>query len=86
VEDNGRMIRIYDKGTNAEIGRITEEQLRFLQDQLEEESSTDNDYYINHATLTAFRQRGADRTLLTLLHAALGTRPDMDIRWEREED
>ena len=86
LEGEGTMIRLYDKATNEEIGTLTEEQFQFLQDQLEEESSVDTDYYINHATLTAFRERGADRALLGLLGAALGTRKDMDIRWEREEE
>jgi hypothetical protein len=34
------MIQLYDKDTNERIGSITEDNLRFLVDQLEEESGT----------------------------------------------
>ena len=77
------MIRIYDADDGRKLGTITDEQLTFLIDQLEEESSTDTDYYINTATLDMFETAGADPGLLTLLRQALGKRREMDIRWER---
>lgn len=75
------MVTLVDAQTNAQIGTITDAQLAFLTAQLEEESSTDTDYYINLDTLDLFVQRGADPELITLLRNALGSRPDMDIRW-----
>src|SRR5207249_4463765 len=50
------MIQLYDKETGASLGAITEEQLQFLADQLEEESPQDQDYYINEPTLDASRR------------------------------
>ncbi len=50
------MIRLYDKGSGAELGSITQEQLQFLADQLEEESIEDRDYYINRSTIDYFRR------------------------------
>ena len=41
------MIQLHDKDTGVWINNITEEDLQFLSDQLEEESSDDQDYYIN---------------------------------------
>jgi len=41
------MPKLYNATTGAELGEITDEQLEFLQDQLEEESAEDQDYYIN---------------------------------------
>lgn len=76
------MIKLYDAQTGAPIGEITQAQLDFLIGQLEEESTTDTDYYINVDTLDYFAQQGADATLITLLRNALAGRPDMDIRWE----
>ena len=77
------MIRVRDKDTGEELGTISEEQLRFLADQLEEEFSEDNDYYIDASLLQLFEQRGADSDLLTLLKTALGSREGVEIQWSR---
>ena len=79
------MIELFDTETDASLGAISETQLQFLIDQLEEESPGDTDYYINQATLDMFEERGADPSLVTLLRNALGAREDMEIRWERKE-
>jgi processive 1,2-diacylglycerol beta-glucosyltransferase len=80
-EEDMPMIQLHDKETGAFVGTITEAQLQFLIDQLEEESTEDRDYYINQATLDLFEQRGADADLLALLRQALGTREDIEIAW-----
>ena len=77
------MIRLYDNETGASLGEITEEQLRVLVDQLEEESTEDNDYYLDRATLDLLEEEGADPSLMSVLRAALGSREDMEIRWSR---
>jgi len=77
------MVQLYDKDTGALLGSISEEQLEFLVDQLEEESIQDQDYYINSATLESFQENGADESLLRVLRQALGTREEMEIRWTR---
>ena len=61
------MIALHDKETGAFLGTITEAQLQFLIDQLEEESRKDRDYYINRDTLDLFQEQGMDHALLTLL-------------------
>jgi processive 1,2-diacylglycerol beta-glucosyltransferase len=76
------MIKLFHVQTNTEIGEITQTQLDFLTSQLEEESANDTDYYINADTLDYFAQQGAEPSLIALLRNALGSRPDMDIRWE----
>jgi hypothetical protein len=77
------MIHLFDDETGAPVGTITEDQLQYLTDQLEEESAEDTDYYINRDTLDIFEQDGADPALLRVLRTALGTREEMEIRWER---
>jgi len=77
------MIELRDKETGRPLGSITEDQLQFLIDQLEEESSTDTDYYLNAATLDMFADNGIDPQLLALLRGALGSREDMEIEWKR---
>lgn len=77
------MIRLYDNENGAELGAITEAQLRFLQSDLEEESLEDRDYYINQATVDWFESQNADAALVALLRQALGGREEMEIRWVR---
>ena len=78
------MIELRDKETRRIVGSITDEQLQFLIDQLEEESADDTDYYLNTATLDLFAQNGIDPQLLTLLREALGDREEMEIEWLRK--
>jgi hypothetical protein len=78
-----RVIKLFDADTDREIGTLTDAQLQFMIDQLEEESEDDHDYYINTATLDLFESAGADPALMALLRKALGDREEMDLRWER---
>lgn len=78
------MIILRDKDTNLRVGTISEAQLQFLIDQLEEESLNDRDYYINVETLEMFEKNGIDQDLLQLLKLAMGSRQEMELEWSRE--
>jgi hypothetical protein len=78
------MIILRDKDTNLRVGTISEAQLQFLIDHLEEESSNDRDYYINVETLDMFEKSGIDQDLLQLLKYAMGSRQEMELEWSRE--
>ncbi|HEU0074249.1 MAG TPA: galactosyldiacylglycerol synthase [Dehalococcoidia bacterium] len=65
----------------SQVGELSEEQLDFLVDNLEEEWPEDRDYYINRPMLDLLKQRGADATLVHLLTQALGDREEVDILW-----
>jgi processive 1,2-diacylglycerol beta-glucosyltransferase len=77
------MIEIRDKEDGRVIGSVSETQLQFLIDQLEEESPSDVDYYIQPETLDMFADQGIDPALLALLRTALGSREGMVIEWSR---
>jgi hypothetical protein len=77
------MVHLYDKDTGAHLGTITDEQLKFLQDQLEEESENDNDYYVNLPEIQMFEDNGADPALLEVLLRGLYGREEMEVRWKR---
>jgi len=77
------MIKLYDKNTQELIGEINEKQLQFLIDELVEEDSTDQDYYINRDQLDQLEKKGGDETLIRMLRDALGTKDDMDIIWTK---
>lgn len=77
------MIELHDAERGTRLGTIDDQQLKFLVDALEEESTTDTDYYINSDTIDMLEADGADAELLGLLRRALAGREGMDIRWSR---
>jgi processive 1,2-diacylglycerol beta-glucosyltransferase len=78
------MAKLYDNDTGALLGEITDEQLRFLTDQLEEEDEEDTDYYLNAATVEMLAKAGASNDLLDLLRRAMGEKGEVEIRWSRD--
>ena len=78
------MIKLYIKESDQEIGEITEAQLQFLMDNLEEESEEDFDYYINRTTLEMLERNGADADLLGKLRSAMADREDIEVEWFEE--
>jgi hypothetical protein len=77
------MVQLFDKQTGTPLGSITDEQLQFMMDRLEEESSRDDDYYLNHATVDFFESEGGDPAFIETLRRALGDREETEIRWMR---
>ena len=77
------MINLYDTKTGALLGNITEQQLEFLIDQLEEEYQEDQDYAFTNMTIDYLQGQGADLELVSLLRQALGDRDEVSIRWSR---
>jgi hypothetical protein len=77
------MVELRDAERDRQLGTITEHQLKFLIDALEEESTGDNDYYISADTIEMLETDGADADLTGLLRRALGSREGIDIRWSR---
>jgi hypothetical protein len=58
------MPKLYDNGTGDLIGEISDDQLQFLKDQLEEESLEDRDYAIEEMTLEYFEEQNGDPELI----------------------
>jgi hypothetical protein len=78
------MIELYNEETGALIGEITEDQLRFLVGELEEESLEDVDYYLSEATVDMMEADGADQALIGLLRQALDDHGEVDVLWKRK--
>ena len=76
------MIKLHDVESGALIGTITEEQLKVLVEQLEEESPEDRDYYIDADTIEMLAEAGAPAHLVEVLKSALGPTQDAEVRWE----
>jgi hypothetical protein len=78
------VIKIFNKQTNEFLGRISDADLEFLVDHLEEESIHDKDYYIRCETLEQFPQQGASAKLIDVLRGGLRDGAAIEIRWERD--
>ena len=77
-------ITLFDKDSDAEIGRISEDELQFLIDQLEEETLTDRDYFLNPTTLEFLKNNGASVALAKMLDDAIAGKEGVEIRWQRD--
>ncbi|MBV9848390.1 MAG: galactosyldiacylglycerol synthase [Armatimonadetes bacterium] len=77
-------MRLYNKQTGALLGEITPAQLQFLQEQMEEDSLDDHDYYINESELLDFEEAGADPALIGMLRQGLDENGELDIRWAED--
>ena len=75
------MINLNEKDTNRPLGQITEAQLQYLIDHLEEEGTEDQDYAVTPLLLEYFEGLGADPELIALLKDALGDREEIEIVW-----
>ena len=77
------MVKLYDKAGGNFLGEITDAECKFLIDQLEEESETDDDYYLDRDTLDFLKEKGMDEALTALLEGALGANDSVEIRYEK---
>ena len=75
--------RLYIEATNQVLGEVSDDELKVLFENLEEESTEDTDYYINLDTLDYLESRGADARLVQMLRQAIGGSDGVDIRWAR---
>jgi hypothetical protein len=75
-------IRLLDKNSGAYLGDITRDDLQLMIDQFEEESSRDQDYFIDAMTIDLLHDAGASEHLLKLLRDGVGTSEGIDVRWE----
>lgn len=76
---------ISDWQSGAPIGEISGADMRLLLEHLVRESRTDDDFYINQATLRMLAEHGASAPLLDVLRRALNGRDECDIRWSRQQ-
>lgn len=76
------MIEIFDRQDGSSLGSISEDQLDFLIQNLEEDKYRDQDYYIDTRTIDILIEKGIDAELLDFLRKSLGKRDAMEILWE----
>lgn len=76
------MYRLIDIEHDDEIGIVTEDQVQFLIDNLEEAGVEDQDYYIDSEALSFLAENGCDQELYMMLADALEDRIHIDLRYE----
>jgi processive 1,2-diacylglycerol beta-glucosyltransferase len=76
-------VHLRDARTGDSIGSLTEAQFERLAALLERESTDDDDYYVDNATLELLAREGVDEQVIAMLREALGRREGMDVQWRR---
>lgn len=76
------MPKLYDKESGALLGNVSEEDIEKLVEQLEEEDSRDQDYYVNVDTIDLLEESGASHALVSMLRKAVGDSDGIEIRYE----
>ena len=77
------MIDLYIKGTNNLLGSISEAELKYLIDNLEETSSDDRDYFVDQATIDFLADGRASDHLVQVLRKGVGSGDGVDIEWRK---
>ena len=75
------MYELMRKSDQLPLGSLSEEDMQFLRDNLEEESLTDNDYTITRLTLEFLRGNGLSPQLAQMLETALGGQDEVEIQY-----
>jgi hypothetical protein len=78
------MITLSAKESGAVLGTISEDDLRLLVDQLEEEDPEDTDYYVSPDTIDILKESGASAELVRILTDAVGTAEGVEVEWTRD--
>ena len=76
------MYKLNDKNTGVLIGEIDDVQRQFLIDELVEEDSEDQDYYLNRDLMDSFEHKvNSLVSLVAMLKRAFGEKEDLEIVW-----
>lgn len=78
------MPTLRDKEADRLLGHVSDDDLQFLIDQLEETSDSDTDYWIDANTVQLLEDEGGSAELTGLLRAALSGRDGFDVEWSRD--
>ena len=74
-------IRFSEKESGRTLGSLSEADFQMLVDYMEEESSTDQDYYVEHTAIDGLESLGANTEFVALLRTAVGESKGGDVVW-----
>ncbi|TWI12515.1 galactosyldiacylglycerol synthase [Aerolutibacter ruishenii] len=76
-------VRISEKETGRSIGEISDHDLEILIGHMEEESSRDQDYFVETTAIDALERLGASAAFVAMLRGAAANSDGIDIVWSR---
>lgn len=76
------MATLYLKPDGSKLTDLIDNDLLCMQNVMEEESSTDRDYFIDLATVDMLKNAGATEGLLDTLTKAIGESEGIDVEWK----
>ena len=77
------MAKLFNAESGAFLGTVSDDDVQMMIDQLEEEDSGDDDYYIDAATVDLLDEAGGSPSLVELLRAVVGLLGGIDVRAEK---
>jgi hypothetical protein len=77
-------VQLFEKDAGHPVFTVTDEQFDLMVAALEEESTTDTDYYIDEATIEMLQDDGADDALVGVLRCLLDDRDGIEVSWRRD--
>ncbi len=75
------MVTLKEKSSNRWLGLVAYAQLKFLNDELEEDHRNGQDYLINRATLNLLKERGVEPALTDIIEKAMGDKDQVEFYW-----
>jgi len=82
TNDENTMTSLYLKPDGSKLADLIDNDLLCMQNVMEEESSTDRDYFIDLATVDMLKNAGATEGLLDALTKAIGESEGIDVEWK----
>ncbi|HPO25814.1 MAG TPA: hypothetical protein PLF92_03935 [Arenimonas sp.] len=76
------MTTLYLKPDGSKLADLIDNDLLCMQNVMEEESSTDRDYFIDLSTVDMLKNAGATEGLLDALTKAIGESEGIDVEWK----
>lgn len=76
------MTALYLKPGNEKLIDLDSSDLQYMQNVMEEESSKDQDYFIDLSTVEIIREAGASENLVNALTKAIGESEGIDVEWK----
>jgi hypothetical protein len=77
------VITLRIKGSGEYIGTLSDSQLQYLIDELEEEHGQDQDYWLHRSQVEIFKEKEAVPGLIEILEKALGNDDEVEVVWEK---
>ncbi|HET9369328.1 MAG TPA: zinc ribbon domain-containing protein [Vicinamibacterales bacterium] len=74
-------VELFESDTDLTVGHITEEQLEWLSEQLDEDAVRDREFVLDPALISSYEAAGAEPGLVAALRRALGSRREVRLRW-----